>query len=198
MRPVIRPQRRTNPLIWCLAIICTIFTVLVIITGIVVFVGYLAIRPKVPFVRVASAHLDYFNFTSDGYLSTGLSIMIGAENDNKKAHASFSDFRYDLDFHGLDIARLEAAPFDVGNNKSVDLMFVFESRPVPLDSEQVNVVDLSLKKNMIAFELKGSSRARWRVGPLGSVKFWCHLHCQLLFQINGSSTTSSRCSSKSK
>ncbi|GAB2272878.1 hypothetical protein Dimus_007694 [Dionaea muscipula] len=198
-RPVIGPQRKPHPaLIWCAAIICTIFTVIVIITGIIVFIGYLVIRPSVPFVRVPSAHLDTFSFDEEGVLSTGFTIVVRAENDNIKARASFSDFKFTLSFDGLDIARLEALPFDVGTNNSLDLKFVFESSPIALDSEQIGAADLSLKRNMIEFALKGSSRARWRVGPLGSVKFWCHLNCQLLFQTNGNITSMSHCSSKSK
>ncbi|GMH09631.1 hypothetical protein Nepgr_011472 [Nepenthes gracilis] len=198
IKPVIGPQKTTHPLIWCAAVICTVFTVVVIITGVIVFVGYLVIRPKVPFVRVISAHLDSFSFYETGMLSTGFTIVIRAQNDNEKAHASFSGFRYALSFHGLDVARLEAMSFDVGKNRSVDMKYSFTSAPVPLDSEHLNEADLSLKENLIAFDLKGSTRARWRIGFLGSVNFYCHLNCHLFFQRNGNITHNSRCSSKSK
>ncbi|GAB2212247.1 hypothetical protein Droror1_Dr00025598 [Drosera rotundifolia] len=197
-RPVIAPQKRTHPLIWCAALICTVFMIIVIITGIVVFVGYLVLCPSVPFVRVIYAHLDDFSFDDAGVLTTAFTMVIRAENDNVKVHASFSDLRFTLSFDGLDIARLEARPFDVVTNDSLDLKFVFASSPIPLDSEQINAADLSLKENEIEFGLKGSARARWRVGPLGSVKFWCLLNCQLNFQRNGNITSMSHCSSKSK
>ncbi|GAB4834853.1 hypothetical protein Ancab_033122 [Ancistrocladus abbreviatus] len=108
-----------------------------------------------PFIRVTSAHLDYFNLTQEGYLSTGLSIMIKAENDNEKAHASFSNFRYDVSFHGLGIARLQATPFDIGKNESVDFVFVFKSESIPLDSGQLSAADLSLKRKCDCIRFDG-------------------------------------------
>ncbi|KAL8141715.1 hypothetical protein V2J09_014747 [Rumex salicifolius] len=82
----------THPFIWCLAVICTVVTLAVIVAGIVVFVGYLVIRPTVPFVKVTYAHLDQFDFDQTGLLTTKLTVVINAENDNQKAYATFSDF----------------------------------------------------------------------------------------------------------
>ncbi|XP_059444361.1 uncharacterized protein LOC132176233 [Corylus avellana] len=190
--------QRTHPLIWILAIICTVLSTAVIIAGVIVFVGYLAIHPRVPFISVTSAHLDNIQYDQNGLLETQVAIYIRAENDNAKAHSSFSDTSFILSFQGLQIAKLVAGPFDVRKNSSIDFEYVVQSSQIPLDPLRMEEVDSSLKRDQITFDLKGSSRARWRVWLLGSVKFGCPLNCQLKFRPSNGTYTSSRCTSKSK
>ncbi|KAI3828659.1 hypothetical protein L1987_02767 [Smallanthus sonchifolius] len=177
---VLGPQRRTNPLIWCLAFICAILATIVIVTGIIVFAGYLVIRPKVPLLYVHSARLDKLAYTQAGVLSVRLIIIMKAENHNMKAHVSFYNTKLILGYHGLSIAQLVADPFDVQKNTSRELNYVVESSSIPLEPPEQYLTEQSLAKTKVMpFFLKGSSRARWRVGPLGSVKFWLHINCHL-------------------
>lgn len=192
------PRRRTHPLVWFAAILCTIISIAVIIAGIVVFVGYMVIHPRVPFIRVTNAHLNKFQNDATGLLDTAITIVVRAENDNTKAHASFSDTSFTLSFQGLKVARLVAYPFDVKKNSSVDFNYVVESSSIPLNAEQMDQVDSSLKRDRIGFDLKGSVRARWRVGLLGSVRFWVHLNCRLNFHISNSTYIHAPCSSRAK
>ncbi|KAK6938371.1 WD40-like beta propeller [Dillenia turbinata] len=166
----IRRTRKTHPCIWLVAIICAILTVAVIVTGVVVFVGYIVVRPKVPFISVTSSHLDKIYYTQAGELSTQITIVTRAENDNAQAHASFSDIAFTLRFDGIVVAHLVNDPFDVKKNRSVDFNYVVESSPIPLNEEAMALVDKSLKQNLIAYGLKGSARARWKVGFLVSVR----------------------------
>lgn len=193
-----RFKPRTHPLVWLAAIICAILSIAVIITGILVFVGYMIIRPRVPFISVTSAHLDTFRYDQAGLLEVQMAIDIRAENDNAKAHSSFSDTSFVVSFDELQIAKLVAGPFNVRKNSSTVFNYVIPSSQIPLDHARMEMIDSSLKRNEITFDLKGNSRTRWRVGLLGSVKFWCHLSCQLRFHTNGSYISSRHCSSKSK
>ncbi|KAJ7953301.1 Late embryogenesis abundant protein [Quillaja saponaria] len=192
------PQRRTHPLVWFLAVICTIIAVAIIIAGMVVFVGYLVIHPRVPFISVANAHLHLLDNDLAGLLQTQISVTVRAENDNQKADATFSDIRLTLSFQGIKIAYLVAGQIEVSKKKSMDLNYVVQSSSIPLNPDQMDEVDFSRKRNVISFELKGSARAMWRVGPLGSVKFWNHLNCMLKFHPSNGTYIHSRCSSKSK
>ncbi|KAJ4952416.1 hypothetical protein NE237_029248 [Protea cynaroides] len=190
--------RKTHPLVWGFAIICTIIAIGVIVAGLVVFIGYMIIGPRVPFISVIYAKLDRLDNSQAEILQIQMSLVIRAENDNAKAHASFSDFNLLLSFHGVDIAELRNDPFDIPKNKSQDFTYVAQSTPIPLDPEEQEEVDLSLKQNKITFDLKGSVRTRWRVGILGSVKFWGHLDCQLQFFPYNGSRINKDCSTKSR
>ncbi|GMN47635.1 hypothetical protein TIFTF001_016803 [Ficus carica] len=191
-------EKGTHPVVWCMAIVCTAVAIAVIVTGIVVFVGYLVIHPSVPVISVVSAHLDKIQNDIAGLLEAQLTIVVKAENDNTKAHASFSDMSFVLSFQGVDIAQLVAGPFDVAKNESQEIPYKVVSSSIPLNPEEMQQVDLALKADLITFDLKGHTRARWRVGILGSVKFWCNLNCQLKFHPLNGSYMNSPCTSRAK
>ena len=195
---VLDKEKGTHPFIWCLAIICTLICIAVIITGIAVFIGYMVIHPRIPILSVANATLGTMRYSQSGLLETQMTIIIRAENDNIKAHASFSDTAFILSFQGLVIAKLVADPFEVEKNSSIYFDYEVTSDEIPLDSGRMHQVDLSLKKKVITFDFKGNSRTQWRVWLLGSVKFWCHLDCQLRFHTSNGTYINSRCSSKTK
>ncbi|KAH7835004.1 hypothetical protein Vadar_021943 [Vaccinium darrowii] len=191
-------KKRTSPLIWFVATLCTVIAIAVIIAGITVFVGYIAIRPKVPFISVSYTHLDAFDYDQTGLLTTQVTIIIKWENDNERAHASFYDAKFILSLHGTMIAKLVAAPFDVRKNSSLELAYTVKASPIPLTPDQMVIVDMSLKEDFVTFELRGTARTRWRVGLVGSVKFWLHVDCKLHFVPSTSNSTGLYCSSRSK
>ncbi|PIN26269.1 hypothetical protein CDL12_00973 [Handroanthus impetiginosus] len=190
--------RRTNPLIWGAAIICAILAVVVIFTGIVVFIGYLTIRPKVPQISVSRAELDTIYFDQTSLLTVQVTIVIKAENDNAKARAKFSDTNFALSLRGEKIAILQAPEYEVPANSSVEFNYVTQSTPIPLNPEEADGVSASLRQGRVSFELKGTTRTRWRVGFVGSVKFWLHLTCIMELPIDGTAVYPHNCSSRSK
>ncbi|KAF7809522.1 NDR1/HIN1-like protein 12 [Senna tora] len=197
-RLVTGPRSRTHPLIWLLAILCTIIAIAVVIAGIVVFIGYLVIHPRIPVISVTNARLDLLRNDLAGLLETQITIVVKAQNGNAKAHATFSDISFNLTFQGQAIAVLVADSFEVPKNSSKDLNYVVQSSSIPLTPDQMEQVNESWKKNEIAFDLRGNARSQWRVGPLGSLKYSCHLNCRLKFNPMNGTYIPSRCTSKSK
>ncbi|KAL6556486.1 hypothetical protein OROGR_005774 [Orobanche gracilis] len=183
-KQVLYPRNHTNPLIWCAAIISAILAVVVIFAGIIVFVGYLTIQPKVPKIAVRRAQLNTIYFDQSSLLTVQLTIVVRAENHNTKAHADFYDTRFTLSYRGRRIAYLMADPFSITANNSVELSFVPQSASIPLNPDEADDINLSLRKGLVTFEVQGTTRTRWRVGIIGSVKFWLHLHCWLHLPVN--------------
>ncbi|KAH0733997.1 hypothetical protein KY285_009704 [Solanum tuberosum] len=196
-KPVLGPERRTNPLIWCVALLCTFITLAVIITGIIVFIGFIIVRPKVPQMSVTSANIDTFAYDMSNLLSIKVSIVINAENDNVKAHATFYETIYTLYFHDVKVAYLRADPFDVPKNSSIPLYYPVESTSIALTPQEGANAEVALNQRLVGLDLKGSSRTRWRLGVVGSVKFWLHLNCKLKLPLDGS-TIYPKCSTKSR
>ncbi|XWS49376.1 hypothetical protein CRYUN_Cryun13aG0158400 [Craigia yunnanensis] len=191
-------ERPTSPLVWCAAIVCTILTLAVIIAGIVTFIGYLVIHPRVPYVSVLYAHLDRIRIDYASVLEIQVTVVIRAQNGNKKAHSSFSHSDYILSYNGEDVEQLVAPPFEVSKNSSIDFNYVVSSLPIPLGPEQADDIDVALKKDLITFDLKGNARVRWRIGRLGPVRFLCSLNCQLNFHPFNGTYIPSRCTSMAK
>lgn len=195
-KPVLGPERRTNPLIWCVALLCTFITLAVIVTGIIVFIGFIIVRPKVPQMSVRSANIDTFAYDMSNLLSIKVSIVINAENDNVRAHATFYDTLYTLYFHDVKVAYLRADPFDVLKNTTIQLYYPVESTSIALTPQEGANAEVALNQKLVGLDLKGSSRTRWRLGLVGSVKFWLHLNCKLKLPLDGS-TIYPKCSTKS-
>ncbi|KAJ9174993.1 hypothetical protein P3X46_013580 [Hevea brasiliensis] len=196
--PKLHTPKGTHPLLWCLALVCSVLAVAVIIAGIVVFVGYLVYHPRIPIISVVGAHLNLFQYDLAGVLVTQVNIVVRTENDNTRAHASLSDMKLTLIFDGIEIAKLMAEAYEVRKNSSVDFNFLATSAPIPLNPQQMKDVDVFLNEDEVRFDLKGNVRARWRVGLLGSIKFQCHLNCQLSFHRSSGDYIPVRCTSKAK
>ncbi|CAL9047741.1 uncharacterized protein LOC135622821 [Musa acuminata AAA Group] len=188
----------TNPLIWIVAIVCAILAIAVIVTGIVVFAIYVIYQPKMPYIKVAYAHLDQLAYGPSGMLEIRMALKVVAENDNKKAVASFSDATFVLRFHGIDVAVLQTDPFDVAKNSSAELDYLFQSSPIPLDKEGMEAMRVALNRGVVPFDFGGHARTRWRVGIFFSVRFWARIACQLNFVYRNGSTVDLDCGSKSR
>ncbi|EPS62680.1 hypothetical protein M569_12109, partial [Genlisea aurea] len=193
--PVLVRRRRTSRLIWCLAIICAVLTVAVIVAGIVACVGYVTIRPKVPRLSLASAQANAVYFDEAGSVTVQVTVVVRAENDNAKASATFYGTNFELSFYGRTVAHLVADQFGVRPNASVELPYVVQSSPVPLSPQEAEAVSSGLSRGSVVFEMVGSARTRWSVGVVGSVRFWLNFRCVLRLPVNGT-VVYPRCSSR--
>ncbi|CAL9064881.1 uncharacterized protein LOC135664757 [Musa acuminata AAA Group] len=194
---ITRQGRRTNPLIWMLAIVYAILATAVIITGIVVFVIYMVYKPKIPYIKVAYAQLNHLDYDPSGLLKIHMALDVVAENDNK-ASAGFSDLSFLLRFHGIDVAELRADPLDVAKNSSSELNYRFQSSPIPLDKKAMEAMKVALRRGVVPFDLDGHASTRWRAGLLLSVRFRTHLSCPLNFSVRNGSAIDLDCNSMSR
>jgi hypothetical protein len=108
--------QHSDPAVWTLVIVCTFLAVAVIISGIAVFTVYEIYRPQMPYLVVTAAHLNNLGYDQFQTMDVDMFITVYAENGNSKVDASFSDVALSVRFHGKDIARLQASPFEVCSN----------------------------------------------------------------------------------
>ena len=191
-------HNRTHPLVWLVAILCTFFAIAVIFAGVAAFIGYILIHPRIPTLSVSSGHLNFLRNDLAGLLQVRVTIVVRAQNGNGQAHASFSDLFFRLSYQGQALAVLRSDQFDVAKNSSSDLNYVVDSSSIPLTPVQMAEVTNSWQRNVIGFDLKGSARTQWRIGRLGSMKYYCHLECMLKFHPLNGSYIPSRCTTEAK
>ncbi|WVZ07101.1 hypothetical protein V8G54_020447 [Vigna mungo] len=72
--------------------------------------GYYLHRDRVPVISVNNAHLDLLRNDYAGLLQTQLTIVVTPKNGNARAHATFSDITFNINYQGHDIAILVADP----------------------------------------------------------------------------------------
>ncbi|KAG6531664.1 uncharacterized protein LOC122033254 [Zingiber officinale] len=190
--------RHTNPLVWLAAILCSVLAIAVIAGGIVVFAIYMIYKPRAPYIKVAYAQLSSLDYDQSGLLEIEMALALVAENDNERVHTSFSDQSILLQFHGIDVAALQADPYEVAKNSSVDLNYLFQSGPLPLDDSAMETMDVALKRGVVPFELNGHARTRWRVGVFLSLRSLAHLHCKLRFFWPNGSAIDLDCTSRAR
>ncbi|XP_042038693.1 NDR1/HIN1-like protein 12 [Salvia splendens] len=152
--------------------------------GVVIFIGYVTLRPKVPQVSVTRAQMDTIYFDQSSLMMLHATIVIKAENDNTRAHARFYDMSYTLSFRSQKIAILMADPFDVSPNRSLELNFVVPSQSIPLNPEEAEAINWSLGRKVVDLDLRGRSRTRWKVWLIGSIKYVMRLDCQLRLPVD--------------
>lgn len=192
-----KQRQKTNLLIWPALILCAVVAIAVVFAGIFVLTIYMIYQPKPPYLWVPYAHLNKLDYDQSGLLSVEMALTVVAENDNAKAHASFSDIGFVLRFYGEEIAELAADPLDVPKNSSFSLNYLVPSSMVPLDDVRMSEMDAALKKGQVLFDLDGKARTRWRLGMFVRVKLWTHLSCPLQFSPYNGSSIGLDCTSKS-
>jgi hypothetical protein len=98
-KPLItRPQMRTGVLAKCIAAICTIFWVAVILLGLAVLIVYLMYRPKSPQFDIAAASLNAGYIDTGNLLNADISLLAKVTNPNTKVNIYFSYSKLDLYF----------------------------------------------------------------------------------------------------
>lgn len=128
-------------------------------------------------------------------MQTQLTIAIRAVNNNVKTHALFDKTEFSLIYEGKTIANLTQDEFEVDKKSSVLYNYLVKAYPIQLNQRMMRVIDFAYKEDVITFALKGGSKARWRVGPLGWVQFRCNLSCGLRFRPSDQSYLASACTS---
>lgn len=172
-------EGRTNPLVWILAIICTIIAIAVVVVGIVGFIGYIVIHPRVPVISVTNAHLDLLSSKLKSQLlwlqRMGMQRLMQLSLWSHSTSATKAKGLLCLLPTLLRFLRtVQRTSTMLFNLPLYSWVLIKWPKWMKLRRE--------MRLNLISQEL----RTQWRVGPLGSVKFLCHLDCKLKFRpLNG-------------
>ncbi|CAN6372764.1 unnamed protein product [Urochloa humidicola] len=182
-------RRSSSGWAWAMVLLCTALAIGVILAGVTVFAVYLLYRPRMPYLAVSDARLELLQYGQDGSIdSLQVSITVVAVNNNSKAGASFSNVDLALEFHGNDVALLQAAPFVVARESSLPLRYNVLSAGRQLDPAGMQSMDESLKAGVVPLDLIGKARTRWKVGVFVRLRFWTRISCRLRFFFPGNGT----------
>ncbi|KAB2616769.1 hypothetical protein D8674_023357 [Pyrus ussuriensis x Pyrus communis] len=108
---ILRQPQRTNPLIWCCAIACLIFSLILIFCGIATLILFLVIKPKTPSFDIPNASLNTIYFDSPEYFNGDFTFLANFSNPNRKIDIRFEYLDMELYFSDRLIATQSLAPF---------------------------------------------------------------------------------------
>ncbi|KAF6984367.1 hypothetical protein CFC21_002392 [Triticum aestivum] len=140
---ILQPRHRTSPAMWCAAIVCFAFSVLLILAGLVILTVYLAVKPRTLSFDVANAALHSIYVGSPPpYFNGDMTLTANISNPNHKIGVVIQSGAIELFFRGRLVAAQALPPF---------------AQRVAL--EMLN----QMKSNKILYTIRGTFKVRERL-----------------------------------
>ncbi|XP_021905979.1 uncharacterized protein At1g08160, partial [Carica papaya] len=177
--PLRQPQpNRTNPLIWCGAVLCLIFSLVLIFFGIATLIIFLGIKPRNPVFDAPSASLNSIYFDSPEYFNGDFTFLANFSNPNRKIDVRFEYLDMELYFLDRLIGTQAVQPFSQrrGETRLESLHFISSLVYLPQN------LSMELRKqvlnNRIRYNIRGTFKVRASLGMI-HFSYWLHGRCQL-------------------
>ncbi|KAL6553351.1 hypothetical protein OROGR_007193 [Orobanche gracilis] len=177
-QPILRQPRKTNPIIWFGAILCLLFSLLLIFCGIATVVIFVAIKPRNPVFDTQAASLSVIYFDSPEFLNSELTFLANFSNPNKKLEVRFDYVYIELYFSKILIATQALQPFvqRPGEARLVSVRLL--SSLVVLPPNVAFELQKQESRNRVVYDIKGSFRVRVKMG-LVHYSYWLHGRCRI-------------------
>ncbi|XP_019460509.1 PREDICTED: uncharacterized protein LOC109360237 [Lupinus angustifolius] len=169
---------KTNPIIWCAAVLCLIFSLLLIFSGVVTLIFYLAIKPKNPIFDIPNATLNMVHFDSTQYFNGDFTLLTNFSNPNRRIDIKLESLDIVLLFSERIISSQSMKPFTQKARKSrlqtvnliSSLMFLPQDVSVKLQRQVQN--------NKVVYNVRGTFKVRVNLGLI-HWSYWLHSRCQI-------------------
>ncbi|GLU24027.1 hypothetical protein SLE2022_399960 [Rubroshorea leprosula] len=176
---LLQPQpRRTKPVVWCGAILCLIFSLVLIFLGIATLIIFLAVKPRNPVFDTPNASLNTIYFDSPEYFNGDFVFLASFSNPNKKIDVRFEYIDIGLFFNDKLIATQSIQPFSQRRGEarleSVHLLSSLVYLPRNLAME----LRKQVMSNRVQYNIRGTFKVRATLGRI-HFSYWLHGTCQL-------------------
>lgn len=170
--------RKTNPLIWCGAIFCLIFSLLLIFFGIATLIIFLVVRPKIPLFDIPNANLNTIYFDSPEYFNGDFVFLANFSNPNRKIDLRFEYLDLELYFSDRLISTQALQPFTQrpGETRLESIHLV--SSLVYLPQNHALELRTQVQSNKVNYNMRGTFKVRATLGMI-HFSYWLHSRCQL-------------------
>lgn len=170
--------RRTHAAVWCAAVFCIIFSILLILTGVIILIVFLSIKPKHPSFDTTSASLNSIYLDTPEYFNGDLTILANFSNPNRKIDVRFEFLSIELYFLDRLIAVQSVQPFAQrrGEARLESVHMISSQVYLPLN------LSLELQKQVqssrIQYNIRGTFRVRATFG-LTHFSYWLYGRCRI-------------------
>ncbi|XP_071730288.1 uncharacterized protein At1g08160 [Rutidosis leptorrhynchoides] len=177
-RLLLRNHRRTDPLIWCCAIICLMFSILVILFGITTLIIFLVVKPRTPVFDTNHASLNVIYFDSPGNFNGDFTFIANFSNPNKKLSLKFEYALLELFFANNLIANQTIRPFSQREKETGAVKIRFISSLVYLPLNHAMELQRQVLSNKVMYSVKGTFKVRASFGLI-HYPYTLHSRCDL-------------------
>lgn len=175
---LLRPRHRTNPMIWCAAVVCVIFSLLLIFAGIVTLIFFLAIKPRNPSFDTIGATLNSVYLDSPAYLNSDLTFLSNFSNPNHKIDVMFEYLSIELYFYDRLLSTQALQPFAQRRGESRLESVHMISSEVYLPPELIMELQDQVRRNRVVYNIRGNFKVKVSVG-VGHLSYWLYGRCQI-------------------
>ncbi|XP_020216906.1 uncharacterized protein At1g08160 isoform X2 [Cajanus cajan] len=161
--------QRTKPIIWCAAILCFIFSLVLIFFGIATLIVYLAMKPRNPMFDIPNANLNVVYFDSPQYLNGEFTLLANFSNPNRRIGVRFESLNIELFYSNRLVSSQTIKPFTQRPREN-SLVFLPQDVGVKLQRQVEN--------NRVNYNARGTFKVRFNMG-LFHLSYWLHSICQI-------------------
>ncbi|KAL4331927.1 hypothetical protein GQ457_07G012350 [Hibiscus cannabinus] len=180
-KSILRPPhpRRTNPLIWCCAVICFMFSIVLILFGVATLIIFLSMKPKIPLFDTPNARLNGIYFDSPEYFNGDFIFLANFSNPNNRIDVRFEYLVIELYFHDRLISTQAVQPFSQRRGEARVEAIHFISSLVYLPQNLGVELQKQVLSNRVGYFVRGTFKVRAHLGLI-HFSYWLHARCELL------------------
>ncbi|TKY57439.1 YLS9 protein [Spatholobus suberectus] len=170
--------QRTKPIIWCAAVLCFIFSLVLIFFGIATLIFYFAIKPRNPTFDIPNASLNVVYFDSPQYLNGEFTLLANFSNPNRRIGVRFESLTIELFYSDRLISSQTIKPFTQrpreNRLQSVNLIssLVFLPQDVGVKLQR------QVESDRVNYNARGTFKVRFNMGLI-HLSHWLHTICQI-------------------
>ncbi|KAI3466387.1 hypothetical protein Pfo_023050 [Paulownia fortunei] len=177
-QPILPQPRRTNPIVWCGAILCLLFSLLLIFFGIATLIIFVAVKPRNPVFDTPAANLNVIYFDSPEFLNGDITFLANFSNPNRKLNVRFEYLYIELYFSESLIATQVLQPFSQKPGEVQLISVHLLSSLVYLPPNLALELQKQEQRNRVVYNIKGTFRVKVKLG-LVHYSYWLHGKCQI-------------------
>ncbi|KAK7387199.1 hypothetical protein VNO78_27786 [Psophocarpus tetragonolobus] len=172
------PFQRTNPIIWFAAVLCLIFSLVLIFFGVATLIIFLGIKPKNPTFDIPNANLNAVYFDSPEYFNGDFTLLANITNPNRKIDVRFESLDVELFFSDRVISTQSIQPFTQRRRESRLESLHFVSSLVFLPKDLGVNLEGQVQGNRVKYNVRGTFKVRVSMGFF-HLSYWLHSRCQI-------------------
>ncbi|XP_054797493.1 uncharacterized protein At1g08160-like [Prosopis cineraria] len=170
--------RRTNPVVWFAAVLCLIFSVILIVFGIATLIIFLTVKPRNPIFDIPNASLKVVYFDSPQYLNGDFVLLANFTNPNRKIDVRFESGDIELFFADRVISSQAIQPFTQRRRQTRLQPIHFISSLVFLPEDLGIKLQRQVQSNRVNCNVRATFKVRAIVGFI-HLSFRIHSTCQI-------------------
>lgn len=170
--------RRTSPMVWFAAILCMIFSILLIFFGIATLIVYLTVQPRNPVFDTAAASVIPIYYSSPQYINNDITFLANFSNPNRKLSVRFEYLHFEVYFQENVIASQGLQAFSQRPGEARLITVHMQSGLLHLPPDLAMELQKQGLSNKVVYNIRGNFKVKVKLGAI-HYSYWLHGECRL-------------------